>query len=226
METSLTALSAVPRVLSTNIAQPFELRGRTPRHTGIHKVSVESLSVFSPGPHYGDGSGVAGDFVGDSKHHGGAEKAVYLYAREELDYWGKEAEIHYPNGMFGENITSTGVVWSEALINQRFSVGSAVLEISSPRQPCRTFADWLGRRGWAKAFAQRGDCGTYARVIEPGSITPGDAIVFHQSPEHGITMGMVFAAVMGDLEIARTVVSAHCLRPHYQNYLLTRLANL
>lgn len=224
METSLTAVSATPLVLSTNIAQPFEVAGRSPRQTGIRKVAVDSLEVFVPGPNYGDGSGVAGDFVGDSKHHGGAEKAVYLYAREELDYWGEQAGTSYPNGMFGENITTTGVSWSEVLVNQRFSIGSAVLEVSSPRQPCRSFADWLGRKGWAKTFAQHGDCGTYARVIEAGTIMPGDSIVFHQSPEHGITMGMVFAAVMGDLEVAQKVVEGRCLRPHYHDALVARLS--
>lgn len=224
METSLTAVSATPLVLSTNIAQPFEVAGRSPRQTGIRKVAVDSLDVFVPGPNYGDGSGVAGDFVGDSKHHGGAEKAVYLYAREELDYWGKKAETNYPNGMFGENITTVGIDWSETLINQRFSLGTAVLEVSSPRQPCRVFADWLDLQGWVKTFAQHGDCGTYARVIEPGTIKPGDSITFHPSPEHGITMGMAFAAVMGDLETAKAVVEARCLNPHYHDALVTRLS--
>ncbi|MFW0181713.1 MOSC domain-containing protein [Rothia sp. P5766] len=160
MGTTVMTFSARPRVLSTNIAQPFTLVGRTPRQTGIGKVAVSSLDVFAPDPNYGDGSGVAGDFMGDSKHHGGAEKAVYLYAREELDYWGEQAGRSYPNGMFGENVTTEGVSWSEILVNQRFSVGSAVLEVSSPRQPCRTFADWLGRKGWVKTFTQHGDCGT------------------------------------------------------------------
>lgn len=224
METSLTAVSAAPRVLSTNIAQPFEVAGRSPRQTGIHKVAVDSLDVFVPGPNYGDGSGVAGDFVGDSKHHGGAEKAVYLYAREELDYWGEQARTSYPNGMFGENVTTAGISWSEVLVNQRFSVGSAVLEVSSPRQPCRTFADWLGLQGWVKTFAQHGDCGAYARVIEPGTIKPGDGFTFHEGPGHGITMGMVFAAVMGNLEVAKKVVEAHCLRPHYHDALVARLS--
>lgn len=54
--------------------------------TGINKQPVDSLEVFAPAPGYGNGSGVRGDFVGDAKHHGGADKAVYAFAREELDY--------------------------------------------------------------------------------------------------------------------------------------------
>lgn len=224
MEAPLIPVSVMAQVLSTNIAQPFTMPSRTPYQTGIHKVGVDSLDVFNPGPSYGDGSGVAGDFVGDSKHHGGAEKAVYFYAREELDYWGKQAGTSYPNGMFGENVTTTGINWAKVLVNQRFSVGSAVLEVSSPRQPCRTFATWLGIKGWVKTFAQRGDCGAYARVIEPGTIKPGDCIAFHQGPEHGITMGMAFAALMGDLEIAKAVLEAQCLSPHYHDALVKRLS--
>lgn len=224
METSFATVSVTPRVLSTNIARPLTVSGKSSRQTGIHKVPVGSLDVFVPGPQYGDGPGVTGDFVGDSKHHGGAEKAVYLYAREELDYWGEQAGTNYPHGMFGENITTTGINWSETLVNQRFSIGSAVLEVSSPRQPCRTFAEWLGLKGWVKTFAAHGDCGAYARVIEPGTIKPADEITFHRRPNHGITMGMVFAAVMGDLEAAHKVVEARCLRPHYHDALVNRLS--
>lgn len=171
--------------------------------------------MFAPGPSYGDGSGVHGDVIGDSKHHGGADKAVYAFAREELDYWQESLGRALPAGAFGENLTTTGVDWSEQLINQRMRIGTAILEVSISRQPCRTFAAWLDERGWVKRFAQHGDCGAYLRVIEPGEIHPGDPIELFDAPTHSITMRTLFAANMGDRDAAAAVLEANCVPAEY-----------
>ena len=96
-------------ILSTNIAIPQPDPAGADRRSGITKVPADHLDVFAPGPSYGDGSGVEGDFVGDSEHHGGAQKAVYAFSREQLDYW--QAELGRPlgPGAFGENLTTRGI---------------------------------------------------------------------------------------------------------------------
>lgn len=203
------------RVLSTNIAQPMDCPNEPFRLTGIDKRSVDQLEVFIPGPSYGDGSGVTGDTVGDAKHHGGAQKAVYAFAREELDYWQNQLGRELANGSFGENLTTEGIDWTQAVINQRFAVGTAVLEVSVSRQPCRTFAEWLGEKGWVKRFAQHGDAGSYLRVITPGIIAPGDDVKILHTPSHGITMVELFAANMGDQDAAARLFEAGCLPALY-----------
>ena len=207
------------RVLSTNVAVPQLDPAGADRVSGINKQPCDSISVFTPGPNYGDGSGVRGDIIGDSKHHGGAHKAVYAMAREELDYW--EAELNKPlhNGAFGDNLTTVGVDWTSVVINQQVFVGSAVLEVSVARQPCRTFGVWLEQKGWMKSFTQRAQAGCYFRVICPGKIAPGDAITFGPAPSHGVTMGEVFRAKMGDKELARKAVDADCLPAMYHEQL-------
>ena len=217
----------MPVVLSTNIAQVAPDPGGADRNSGIHKIPRPRIEVSAPGPNYGDGSGVAGDFIGDVKHHGGMHKAVYAFAREELDYWsaqhtdavpaGTEA---FPDGHFGENLTTSGVVWADAVIGQRVNVGTAVLEVSVARQPCRTFAGWLDVRGWLKKFVAHGECGSYFRVITPGVISPGDSLVFEPAPEHGVTMQDAFLAKMGDKQRARKVVDARCLPDHHHDQLV------
>lgn len=82
------------------------------RPTGIGKQPVEVISVSDPGPkRVEDGagvSGVCGDHVGDGRHHGGSDQAVYAFAREELDAWERELGKELPPGMFGENLTTVG----------------------------------------------------------------------------------------------------------------------
>lgn len=142
--------SAVPsaaRVISVNVAAPRPDPGGADRVSGIDKRPAPHIDVFAPGPDYGDGSGVDGDVIGDSKHHGGAHKAVYAFAREELDFWWGELEREampgdggFADGAFGENLTTVGVDLEALRINQRVRIGTAELEVSVVRQPCRTFA--------------------------------------------------------------------------------------
>lgn len=203
------------QVISTNIAHPQPDPGGQDRVSGIDKRPTDHIQVFTPGPNYGDGSGVTGDVVGDSLHHGGAQKAVYAFAREELDYWQGELGRGLSNGSFGENLTTSGIDLATVLINQQVRIGTALLEVSVPRRPCRTFGAWLEQRGWMKTFTQRYQCGTYFRVIEAGEIRPGDQLEFLAAPEHGIDMGTTFRAKMGDKDAARRVVAAQCLPERY-----------
>ncbi|MGP6173296.1 MOSC domain-containing protein [Corynebacterium sp. A21] len=207
-------------VLSTNIAHVQPDPGGADRVSGIDKRPVEQLEVFQPGPNYGDGSGVRGDVIGDSKHHGGEHKAVYAFAREELDHWQRELGRPLNNGSFGENLTTIGIDLGEVIIGQRYRIGTTVLEVSVPRTPCRTFASWLAEKGWVKTFAARQQCGAYFRVIEPGKIAPGDQLVLLQTPTHQVTMAMAFRAKMGDREAARPVVAAQCLPGHHHEQLV------
>lgn len=217
--------SAVPsaaRVISVNVAAPRPDPGGADRVSGIDKRPAPHIDVFAPGPGYGDGSGVDGDVIGDSKHHGGAHKAVYAFAREELDFWWGELQREampgnggFADGAFGENLTTVGVDLEALRINQRVRIGTAELEVSVVRQPCRTFAGWLAEKGWVRRFSRRGRCGAYFRVTVPGRITAGDEIELIGAPDHDITLATAFRAAQGDKAAAARVVAAECLPPMY-----------
>ncbi|WP_435118382.1 MOSC domain-containing protein [Amycolatopsis thermoflava] len=187
---------SMAKVLSVNIGTKRELREADLGVTGIDKRPVDGpVAVAAPGPRGVGASGVAGDVICDLRHHGGDDQAVYAYAREDLDVWAAELGRELPPGVFGENLTTTGVDVTGALIGERWRVGSSlVLEATSPRIPCRTFAGWLGERGWVKTFTQRALPGAYFRVLEPGSVQAGDAVTVLSRPEHGVTIGIAFRA--------------------------------
>lgn len=191
--------------------------------SGIDKQPRPFIDVTPPGPAYGDGSGVAGDLIGDSQHHGGAQKAVYAFEREELDHWGAELGRTFSNGAFGENLTVTGWDLSRVLINQRVRIGTAEIEVSVVRQPCRTFAGWIGEPGWVKKFSRRGHCGAYFRVVQPGRISAGDEIVLLGTPTHDVDMLTAFRAAQGDKEAARRVVEAECMPEMYHQRMVRLL---
>lgn len=137
--------------------------------------------------------GVFGDVQGDSEHHGGLDQAVYAYSQEDADFWQAELGRPIPPGLFGENLRTEGVATTEAVIGTRWRIGAALLEVTSPRVPCATFAERMGEPQWVKRFTKAGRVGTYLRVLEQGKAQAGDAIVVEHMPGHGITVGQFFS---------------------------------
>ena len=202
-------------ILTVNLAHPRRSPDKAELSTGIDKrPTTESVEVRGPGPRQGGlGSGLVGDVIGNPKYHGGDDQAVYAYAREDLDAWEAELQRELTNGVFGENFTTTGVDVTGARIGERWHVGSdgLVLEVSSPRTPCRTFAEWLSIRGWMKTFTEAATPGAYLRVIEPGAVRAGEPIVVANRPDHEVTVGMVFRAMTLEPELLPHLLTVDAL---------------
>ncbi len=132
-----------------------------------HPVAVRPLGLFA-------------DVQADRKHHGGPLKAVYAYASEDAAHWSAELGRPLHHGWFGENLLVEGIDVSGARAGDRWRIGeSVVLEVTMPRQPCQTFARWVGgpdARGWVKRFTRAGRPGAYLRVIRTGTVVAGDPV--------------------------------------------------
>ncbi|MEU5371158.1 MOSC domain-containing protein [Streptomyces sp. NPDC005951] len=179
--------------------------------SGIDKRPVEGpVEVRDPGPKGVGGSGLSGDAVSDLRHHGGSDQAVYAFAREDLDDWERELGGRtLANGMFGENFTTLGLDVSGALIGERWRVGAdLVLEVTSGRIPCRTFAEHVQEKGWVRRFTQRGVTGAYLRVIEPGAVRAGDPVEIVHRPDHEITAALQFRASTTERTLLPSLLAA------------------
>ncbi|MET9882144.1 MOSC domain-containing protein [Streptomyces sp. NPDC006430] len=184
--------------------------------TGIGKRPVPGpVRVFAPGPKGTAASGVEGDDVCDLRHHGGDHQAVYAYAREDLDWWEAELGRELPAGIFGENLTTSGLDLSGALLGDRWRVGAdLVLEVASARIPCRTFQGALGEEGWVKRFTRAARPGAYLRVIQEGRVSPGDAVEVIHRPDHDVTVDLWFRAFTTERALLpRTLAAGGAMAP-------------
>ncbi|KOV81720.1 MOSC domain-containing protein [Nocardia sp. NRRL S-836] len=200
----------MPVVLSLNVASktvPVDYaRAGT---TGIDKRPVDGpLRISAPGPKGSAGSGVAGDEIADWSVHGGTYQAVYGYAREDLDWWQTELGVDLGNGRFGENLTTQGIDHTGARVGEHWRIGTATLEVTGARVPCRTFASFLGLSGWVKRFTQAGRPGAYFRVLEPGLVAPGDEITVLHRPDHDVTVGLFLRAITTDADLLPRLLEA------------------
>jgi MOSC domain-containing protein YiiM len=200
----------MPTLLSVNLAAP---RPGPDGVTGIDKRPSDGpVRVRAPGARGTGLTGLVGDRVFAVDVHGGDDQAVYAYAREDLDAWEPDLDRRLPNGVFGENLTTSGLDVTGALIGERWRVGDdVVLEVSRPRIPCNTFAEWMRRQGWIKRFTARAVPGAYLRVVTEGEIRTGDAVTVIDRPDHDVTIGLTFRALTLEPDLLPRLVGVDAL---------------
>jgi MOSC domain-containing protein YiiM len=151
--------------------------------------------------------GLDGDEQADTANHGGPEQALYVYAREDLDWWARQLGRDLRDGLFGENVTIRGVDVSGALIGERWQLGGAVVQVTSCRIPCSVFRNWTGETGWVKRFAQAGRPGAYLRVLEEGEVAAGDEVTVLGRPDIHVTVAESMRAYYGDDELMNRLLT-------------------
>ena len=158
-------------VLSVNVGGPREVewQGETV-FTSIFKDPV-------PGRVRVGKFNLHGDRQSDLEVHGGTDKAVYAYPSEHYAFWRKELPgLALPWGVFGENLSTEGMLEDAVHVGDRFRVGSAEFVVTQPRMPCYKLALRFGRPDMVKRFLRSGRTGFYLAVLREGEVGAGDAI--------------------------------------------------
>lgn len=129
--------------------------------------------------------GLEGDEQGDTKVHGGPDKAVHFYAYEHYPRWidqlGAIPVLSGP-GAFGENLSTHGVDEHTICLGDRLRIGSATFEVSQARQPCWKLNDRFGLTTMARMVQATMRTGWYCRVISIGDVSAGDTIRLLERP--------------------------------------------
>lgn len=189
-----------PQVRSVNVGRPREVEWEGGQvTTAIYKSPV-------PGRHRVEGVNVAGDDQADRSVHGGRDKAVYAYSREDYAWWEDELDRELAPGTFGENLTVGGIDPQQALVGERWRIGSVLLQVTQPRIPCYKLGIRMDDRQFPRRFADAGRPGTYLAIVEPGELGAGDAIEVVDRPDHGVTVGTVERAYHAERSLAPELV--------------------
>lgn len=134
------------------------------RKKGVRKQVVDRV-VLVPG------HGVEGD-----AHAGDWHRQVSFLAAESIERT-RQAGLDVSFGDFAENIATSGIDWKAVPIGTRFRLGkTALVEITQIGKECHNRC---------AIYYQAGDCimpkeGVFARVLEGGTLHPGDSITMIQ----------------------------------------------
>lgn len=181
------------RIVSVNVSLPKRVpyKGRTVS-TAIFKEPVAGRIPVRA-------VGLQGDAVGDPRVHGAPRKAVYGYPSEHYAFWTCELPGKtLPWGMFGENLTTEGLLEADVHLGDRYRVGSAVLEATDPRFPCFKLGIRFGREDIEDRFLRSGRSGFYFRVVREGEVAAGDEIERVAPATKGPTIADVVRARIED----------------------------
>ncbi len=148
-----------PRILQINISP-----GGVPK-TPIARAEVGPLGIVGDGHRF--------------RLHGGREKALLILASEVIDTLRAEGWPLF-FGALGENLTTEGLDYRNWRTGQRFKIGQVLLELTTPREPCRTLNPY--GRGMPRRLREKpGEAGFYAAVLVGGILTP-EAIIESVEP--------------------------------------------
>ncbi len=162
------------KIVSINVGLAQEMQiGERRLTTGIYKTPKDSAVLTE--------LGLEGDCIADSKNHGGADQAVYVYTTQDYDWWidtlGRELEP----GTFGENLTISGFESANLHVGDRIFIGDPendpiILEVTAPRIPCHVLAQRMENTAFVKHFAVAERPGAYCRVLETGILKVGQSV--------------------------------------------------
>ena len=157
------------RVLNLFIGERRDVR------IGAHAEPTAFPRTPCDGPCHLGPHGLQGNVLATPRRLGRENHALYLFHVAHYRYFEGLLGRAIAPGAFAENITYDGPDEADLRIGDRIRIGSAVVELTLPRVPCYKMAHFIGTDGgFPSRFSATGRTGIYARVLEPGTVTPGD----------------------------------------------------
>jgi len=178
------------KLIFVNVSLPKEIvhNGRRTK-TGIFKKPVQGWIMLRT-------LNLDGDGQADLRVHGGPDQAAYVYPVEHYDYWkrllGKDDLDH---GQFGENFTTSGLLENEVRVGDVFRFGGAIVQVTTPREPCGKLDMKMEDPHFKKKFRTSGRSGFYLRVLQEGEVGAGDEIELLESDSRQMTVEEMFRAL-------------------------------
>ena len=165
----------VPRLVSVQTGSVAPL-GPERVASGIRKAARQGVIAVSA-------AGLDGDEQADLESHGGTYKAVYAYASAHFPDWAARfPAITFTGGTMGENLTIAGLTETDICVGDVHAIGSVLLEVCQPRQPCFKLNLLHDDEHLSNAMLRTFQSGWYYRVVRPGTLAAGDAVTLAARP--------------------------------------------
>lgn len=211
------------KIVSLNVGMPREVEWHERLvTTGIFKEPVAGQMALRK-------LNLDGDGQADLTVHGGEHKAVYCYPVEHYAFWKKELGRDLAMGMFGENLTTEGLLENDVNLGDRFRVGSAEVVVTQPRLPCYKLGVRFGADDMVKRFLASRRTGFYLAVTREGQVGAGDEIELVERERRSVPVPAIVTLYVAkhygaeELRLARRVMEVDAVPEDWKGYFRERI---
>jgi MOSC domain-containing protein YiiM len=211
------------KIVSLNVGMPREVEWHERLvTTGIFKEPVTGQVALRK-------LNLDGDGQADLTVHGGEYKAVYCYPVEHYAFWKKELGRDLAMGMFGENLTTEGLLENDVNLGDRFRVGSAEVVVTQPRLPCYKLGVRFGADDMVKRFLASRRTGFYLAVTREGQVGAGNEIELVERERQSVPVPAIVKLYVAkhygaeELRLARRVMEVDAVPEDWKGYFRERI---
>ncbi len=167
---------------------------------------------------------VEGDSIANLDNHGGEHKAVYVYSTDDSRWWRSEHGRIVLPGAMGENLTVSDVSASTANVGDRWTIGSAVLEVAGPRTPCFKLGLRHDDQDIVEEFRNSLRWGAYMRIISEGDVGQGDEISIRPTAEPTLSCAEIARIYHSERSRASELLTIRSIAPEWIRFANAELA--
>ena len=144
---------------------------------------VSGIKKYPVSKAYLTKTGFREDEQGDLLHHGGENKALFLFS--SITY--KKINSYFNNSFdmtdmayFGENLILSNICEKDICIGDILKIGQTKVQITQARQPCWKLSANTNQKEMTKFIFDSGLTGWYAKVLEEGVICQNDEVILEK----------------------------------------------
>ena len=144
---------------------------------------VSGIKKYPVSKAYLTKTGFKEDEQGDLLHHGGENKALFLFSA--ITY--KKINSYFNNSFdmtdmayFGENLILSNICEEDICIGDILKIGQTKVQVTQPRQPCWKLSANTNQKEMTKFIFDSGLTGWYAKVLEEGFICQNDEVILEK----------------------------------------------
>ena len=144
---------------------------------------VSGIKKYPVSKAYLTKTGFKEDEQGDLLHHGGENKALFLFS--SITY--KKINSYFNNSFdmtdmayFGENLILSNICEEDICIGDILKIGQTKVQVTQARQPCWKLSANTNQKEMTKFIFDSGLTGWYAKVLEEGFIRQNDDVILEK----------------------------------------------
>ena len=155
------------------------------------KELVSGIKKYPVSKAYLTKTGFIDDFQADLAHHGGENKALFLFS--QLTF--QKINSHFNNifdmtnmAYFGENLILSDICEKDICIGDVLKIGETKVQITQPRQPCWKLSANTNQKEMTKFIFDSGFTGFYAKVLKDGEISQNEEVILEKRTNPNLTI--------------------------------------